>query len=77
MATNKEFTLSDSDTLDHQINQAAFRAAVVALATGVIQFFLPLDVPGGYDASASERVAWLTANSGSLPSFPMRPSPPP
>jgi len=77
MATNKEFTLSDSDTLDHQINQAAFWAAVVALATGVIQFFLPLDVPGGYDASASERVAWLTANSGSLPSFPMRPSPPP
>ena len=62
----RESILSVSSTLDHQINQAAFWAAVVALATGVIQFFLPLDVPGGYDASASERVAWLTANSGAF-----------
>lgn len=58
--------MSDANTLSHQINQAAFWSAVVALATGVIQFFLPLDVPGGYDASASERVAWLSANSGAF-----------
>lgn len=36
---------------------------MIALATGVIQFFLPLDVPGGHEASTPERVAWLTANS--------------
>jgi hypothetical protein len=56
--------LSVSSTLDDQINQAAFWSAVIVLATGVIQFFLPLDAPGGYEATTSERVAWLATNSG-------------
>lgn len=55
-----------SSTLDHQIHQAAFWSTAIALGTGVIQFFLPLDVPGGYEATTSERVAWLAANSGSF-----------
>jgi hypothetical protein len=56
--------VSVSSTLGQQINQAAFWSAVVALVTGVVSFFLPLDAPGGYEATVSERVAWLTANSG-------------
>jgi hypothetical protein len=55
--------LSLWNTLDQQIHRAAFWATVTALATGVIQFFLPLDVPGGSEATTPERVAWLTANS--------------
>ena len=56
--------MSVSSTLGQQINQAAFWSAVIALGTGVVAFFLPLDAPGGYEATVSERVAWLTANSG-------------
>ncbi len=56
--------MSVSSALGQQINQAAFWSAAVALVTGVVQFFLPLDAPGGYEATVSERVAWLTANSG-------------
>jgi hypothetical protein len=56
--------LSVSSTLDHQINQAAFWSSAVALGTGVLAFFFPLDAPGGYEATAAERVAWLTDNSG-------------
>ena len=55
--------MSTWTTLDHQVNRAAFWATVIFLATGVIQFFLPLDVPGGLEATTPERVAWLTANS--------------
>jgi hypothetical protein len=58
--------MSVSSTLDHQINQAAFWSAAIALGTGVVAFFLPLDAPGGYEATTSERVAWLAANSGSF-----------
>ncbi len=32
----------------------------------MVAFFLPLDAPGGYEATTSERVAWLAANSGSF-----------
>ncbi len=56
--------MSVSSTLGQQINQAAFWSAVIALVTGVVAFFFPLDAPGGYEATVSERVAWLTANSG-------------
>jgi hypothetical protein len=56
--------VSVSSTLGQQINQAAFWSAVIALVTGVVAFFFPLDAPGGYEATVSERVTWLTANSG-------------
>ena len=53
-----------SDTLNHQINRATFWSAAIALATAVVTFLLPLDVPGGYEATTPERVAWLSANTG-------------
>ena len=56
--------MSVSCTLSQQINQAAFWSAAIALVTVVVAFFFPLDAPGGYEATVSERVAWLTANSG-------------
>lgn len=56
--------MTTSSTLSHQINRAAFWSTVIALGTGVVSVFLPLDVPGGYEATASARVAWLAANSG-------------
>ena len=59
-------SMGTSNTLGQQINQAAFWSAAVALATGVVSVFLPLDAPGGYEATASDRVAWLSANSGAF-----------
>ena len=53
-------------TLDLQINRLGFWSAVVAIATTVITFFIPLDVPDGYTASHADRVAWLSANSGTF-----------
>ena len=49
-------------TLGLQINRFGFWSAVIAIATGIISFFLPLDAPGGYTAEHADRVAWLTAN---------------
>lgn len=57
-------SMGTSNTLGQQINQAAFWSAAVALAAGVVSVFFPLDVPGGYEATASDRAAWLSANSG-------------
>ncbi len=56
--------MSIATTLDEQVRRATFWAAAASLVTGVIQFFLPLDVPDGYSATVSERAAWLTANTG-------------
>jgi hypothetical protein len=53
-----------SATLNQQINRAAFWSAAIALATGVVTFLLPLDAPGGYEATTSDRVDWLATNSG-------------
>ncbi len=53
-------------TLDLQINRLGFWSAVVAIATTVITFFIPLDVPDGYNASHADRIAWLSANSGTF-----------
>jgi hypothetical protein len=53
-------------TLDLQINRLGFWSAVVVIATAVITFFTPLDVPGGYNAPHAERIAWLSANNGTF-----------
>jgi len=58
--------LNATMTLDLQINRFGFWSAVVAIATAVITFFIPLDVPGGYTAEHADRVAWLSANSGTF-----------
>lgn len=53
-------------TLDLQINRLGFWSAVVVIATAVITFFTPLDVPGGYNAPHADRIAWLSANNGTF-----------
>jgi hypothetical protein len=53
-------------TLDYQISRLGFWSAIVAIATGVVAIFLPLDVPGGYTAEHADRVVWLSANRGSF-----------
>lgn len=35
---------------------------MLAITTGIISFFLPLDAPRGYPAEHADRIAWLTAN---------------
>ena len=35
---------------------------MIAIVTGIISFFLPLDAPEGYTAEHADRIAWLTAN---------------
>ncbi|MGB0620066.1 MAG: hypothetical protein ACPGVZ_11425 [Myxococcota bacterium] len=58
--------MHDSNILDQQITRAGFWAAVVGITAGIVQFILPLDVPGGFEATTAERVAWLSGNSGSF-----------
>jgi hypothetical protein len=58
--------LSATVTLGYQVNRLGFWSAVVAIASGVVSFFIPLDVPGGYTAEHADRVAWLSANSGTF-----------
>ena len=49
-------------TLGLQMNRFGFWSAVIAIVTGMISFFLPLDAPEGYTAEHADRIAWLTAN---------------
>ena len=63
---SKGAALKAWNQLNDQINRAAFWCAVVGLATTIISFFLPLDVPEGYSATVEERVAWLVAHSGTF-----------
>ena len=49
-------------TLGLQMNRFGFWSAVIAIVTGMISFFLPLDAPKGYTAEHADRIAWLTAN---------------
>ena len=44
------------------MNRFGFWSAVIAIVTGMISFFLPLDAPGGFTAEHADRIAWLTAN---------------
>jgi hypothetical protein len=54
--------LTTTLTLGLQMNRFGFWSAVIAIVTGIISFFLPLDAPGGYTAEHADRIAWLTAN---------------
>ena len=44
------------------MNRFGFWSTVIAIVTGIISFFLPLDAPEGYTAEHADRIAWLTAN---------------
>lgn len=51
-------------SLDCQLNRLGFWSAIVAIVTGVISMFFPLDIPEGYTAEHVDRVAWLIENRG-------------
>ena len=51
-----------TNTLDRQINRFGFWSALIVIVTTAVSFVLPFDVPGGFDASEADRVAWITAN---------------
>jgi len=54
--------LTTTLTLGLQMNRFGFWSAVIAIVTGMVSFFLPLDAPKGYTAEHADRIAWLTAN---------------
>ncbi len=49
--------------LDYQVNKLGLWCAVIAILTGVVAVFLPLDIPEGYAATHADRVAWLSENA--------------
>ena len=58
--------MSVTTTLGLQINRFGFWSGIIAIATIIISFFIPLDAPGGYTAEHADRVAWLSANRGTF-----------
>ena len=58
--------MSTTTTLGLQINRFGFWSGIIAIATIIMSFFIPLDAPGGYTAEHADRVAWLSANSGTF-----------
>ena len=48
--------------LEAQIYRFGIGCAAIALVTTVVSFLLPLDVPDGYSALQSDRIAWLVAH---------------
>ena len=58
--------MKDTRSLEYQVNRFGFWSVLVAVATGVLAMFLPLDAPGGYTAEHADRVAWLNANRGTF-----------
>jgi hypothetical protein len=58
--------MNATTTLDYQINKAGLWSAIAGIGVGVLSAFFPLDAPGGYSAEHADRVAWLSANSGTF-----------
>ncbi len=58
--------MSKARSLDYPINRFGFWSVIVVVVTAVVAIFLPLDVPGGYNAEYVDRVAWLSANRGTF-----------
>ena len=54
--------MTTKESLHEQICRFGLWSAVIALVTTIITFLLPLDVPSGYSALPSDRVAWLMEN---------------
>ena len=55
--------MTDADTLDGEINKAAFRSAVVLILAAVVSLFFPLDAPAG---PLAERMLWFSSNIGTF-----------
>ena len=49
-------------SLDKKIDRLGLWTAVIVILTAVISVYMPLDVPGGYNAEHLDRVAWLSNN---------------
>jgi len=58
--------LNTTQSLDYQINRLGFWSAIIAIATGVVSMFFPLDISDGYSAEHADRVAWLSENRGAF-----------
>ena len=58
--------MTQTHSLNYQVSRFGFWSAIVAVATGVIAMFFPLDVPDGYNAEHADRIAWLVENRGSF-----------
>ena len=54
--------MTKKEMFHKQICRFGVFSAVIALVTTIITFLLPLDVPSGYGALQSDRVAWLMEN---------------
>ena len=51
--------MTNTHTLDHAINKAAFWSAIALIVSGVMSLFFPLDAPAGPFA---ERMIWFSSN---------------
>jgi len=56
--------LSNTSSLNEQVNRFGFWSVIVALLTTVVSFFFPLDIPEGFSADHADRIAWLNENRG-------------
>ena len=54
----------DLRLLDLQINRLGLVSFIVVVLTTLVSFWLPLDVPNGFEAQHADRVEWLNANRG-------------
>ncbi|MCH1555244.1 MAG: hypothetical protein L7T26_03355 [Pseudomonadales bacterium] len=54
----------DLRLLDPQINRLGLVSVIVVVLTTLVSFWLPLDVPNGFEAQHADRVEWLNANRG-------------
>ena len=54
----------DLRLLDLQINRLGLVSVIVVVLTTLVSFWLPLDVPNGFEAQHADRVEWLNANRG-------------
>ena len=55
-----------TEQLNQAINHFGFWSVIVVIATSFLAMVLPLDVPDGYAAEHTDRVAWLSANRGAF-----------
>ena len=54
-------------SLDYQINRFGFWSVIVGLISGIgVTMLLPLDVPDGFSALHTDRIAWLNDNRGAF-----------
>ena len=55
--------MTNTHTLDHAVNKAAFWSAIGLILSGVLSLFFPLDAPEGPFA---ERMIWYSSNVGAF-----------